>query len=354
MVPVTDLEMAVNNTFSSIVNEIQLSYLNFCIQMTPFAAYITLKKSAQKDLSGNQVLPSPPLLFHLQDAQQNVLRLQEENSQLKAANEALKKDYNDLGLENECLLNSKKEANNTITILENKLDKAASEIGKYRTDKIDLETFSKDVKAKHMKEIGYFQTKIQALEKNVKIKEKENVNLKRNFENARDTILNMKSEKARLKTSNTKLEKEIRKLEKRVDEKTCTKKIAASMRNRNTDKNMNTLSCMTSPIPPASSQSAGVPSSPPPPSMISHWIPLHPPMSPGILYSMRSHYVSLHLPSHVCPSDKSQDASDHEYSNIELEEKEEGFIGPRLPRMLTDEEVKVLFKKLLGDKYEKD
>ena len=36
---------------------------------------------------------------------------------------------------------------------------------------------------------------------------------------------------------------------------------------------------------------------------------------------------------------------------IELEEKPEGFIGPRLPRMLTDEECEALFKKLLGEKY---
>ena len=45
MIPVTDLEMAANNTFTSIVNEIQLWNLNFAIKMTPFAAYFTLKKT---------------------------------------------------------------------------------------------------------------------------------------------------------------------------------------------------------------------------------------------------------------------------------------------------------------------
>ena len=66
---------------------------------------------------------------------------------------------------------------------------------------------------------------------------------------------------------------------------------------------------------------------------------------------MRSHYVSLHSSFDVGPSGKSQDASDNKYTNIELEKKEDGFIGPRLPRMLTDEEVKAIFDKLLGDKY---
>ena len=73
--------------------------------MTPFAAYITLKKSAQKDLDGNHVLPSPPLLFHLQHVQQDVSRLQKENSELKTLYEALEKSYCNLGQENENLSN---------------------------------------------------------------------------------------------------------------------------------------------------------------------------------------------------------------------------------------------------------
>ena len=36
----------------------------------------------------------------------------------------------------------------------------------------------------------------------------------------------------------------------------------------------------------------------------------------------------------------------NDFENIELEEKEEGFIGPRLPRLMTKEEVDVLFKEL--------
>ena len=52
------------------------------------------------------------------------------------------------------------------------------------------------------------------------------------------------------------------------------------------------------------------------------------------------------------PGDGLGKASEDRYKNMELEEKEEGFIGPRLPRMMTDEEVKALFDKLLGNKYD--
>ena len=53
--------------------------------------------------------------------------------------------------------------------------------------------------------------------------------------------------------------------------------------------------------------------------------------------------------SESCSSARTnEDASQDKH---QLEEKEEGFIGPRLPRMLTDEEVKAIFDRLLGDKY---
>ena len=44
-------------------------------------------------------------------------------------------------------------------------------------------------------------------------------------------------------------------------------------------------------------------------------------------------------------------ASDDRYEDIELETKEDGFIGPRLPRVMTNEEFKTLMDKLLGHKY---
>ena len=43
--------------------------------------------------------------------------------------------------------------------------------------------------------------------------------------------------------------------------------------------------------------------------------------------------------------------SDERYEHVELEVKDEGFIGPRLPRVMSNEEFKTLMDKLLGYKY---
>ena len=48
--------MAIDAKFNSIVHDIQLSNLNFTNQLTPFAAYIAIKKSTQLDKNGN---PAP-------------------------------------------------------------------------------------------------------------------------------------------------------------------------------------------------------------------------------------------------------------------------------------------------------
>ena len=111
MVLDSDLEMASNTTFSSILNESQLSNLNFAIKLTPFAAYITLKKCAQKTMNGDLVTPSPPLLFILQESQQRNLNLQEENIRLKAALTELETNYDKVVHENASHMDMVEEAN---------------------------------------------------------------------------------------------------------------------------------------------------------------------------------------------------------------------------------------------------
>ena len=80
---ITELKMAVDAKFLSILNEIQHSNLNFSLQLTPFAAYITLKKSALKDQNGINAVPTPSILLLLQQAQQMIANLREENEALK-------------------------------------------------------------------------------------------------------------------------------------------------------------------------------------------------------------------------------------------------------------------------------
>ena len=53
--------------------------------MTPFAAHITLNKSALQDRNGIYAIPSPPILFLLQAGQQDILNLKHEIFELKTA-----------------------------------------------------------------------------------------------------------------------------------------------------------------------------------------------------------------------------------------------------------------------------
>ena len=72
---VTDLEMAASITFSSILSEIQFLTFNFKIEMIPFAAFITLKKSPLKEKYCTKAMPSAPILFLLHQAQQEIHEL---------------------------------------------------------------------------------------------------------------------------------------------------------------------------------------------------------------------------------------------------------------------------------------
>ena len=67
---------------------------------------------------------------------------------------------------------------------------------------------------------------------------------------------------------------------------------------------------------------------------------LHPDLDPGELAPNNSE--QLLSQSANGSKTMSTETSDEQQKDIELEEKEVGFIGPRLPRMLTDDEVKVL------------
>ena len=51
--------MLADQTFHNILDGIQRSNLNFQLQVSPFSAYISLRKSLVKDLSGSVLLPPP-------------------------------------------------------------------------------------------------------------------------------------------------------------------------------------------------------------------------------------------------------------------------------------------------------
>ena len=226
MVTVSDLEMAVNATYASILNEIQLSNLNFSIQITPFAAYITLKKSAQKDLNGHHVPPSPPLLVLVQNVQQENLNLREKNYTLKSAFESLEKNYNHIMMDNASMADRIEEANRTIDALTKnnedlncKIDIADQEAEKYSLEKAGLESKIKEMKKRNVEQVRDLENQVADFNKSFKTKDKLIYDLNTKLQNSRDNLSNCKSEKSALKTNKTKLEATVRKLEKQIEKK---------------------------------------------------------------------------------------------------------------------------------------
>ena len=53
----SDITMCATNTFNNILHEIQKSCLNYHLQMSPYSAIFSIKKSFQKDRSGQLILP---------------------------------------------------------------------------------------------------------------------------------------------------------------------------------------------------------------------------------------------------------------------------------------------------------
>ena len=218
--------MAINSTFSSILNEIQLSNLNFTIQLTPFGAYISLKKSAQKDQQGRYSTPSPPLLFLMQQVQQDNFALRDENSKLKAALDNLKDKYEEIVRENEVLVTSLEETHTKVSDMKTTNDKmlikmnvVENDVARYQSEKIKLESEIKNTKKKHVEEVRELKDDTKALNKLLKQKDKASHDLIKNLENARETVKKNKLEKSALKARITKLEANLRKSEKQLVER---------------------------------------------------------------------------------------------------------------------------------------
>ena len=84
--------MAASTTFSSILNEIQYSNLNFKIELSPFSAVITLKKTAIKNSKGCSLIPSASSLTLLHQAQQENLEVSRQIFKLSLENTNLKRE----------------------------------------------------------------------------------------------------------------------------------------------------------------------------------------------------------------------------------------------------------------------
>ena len=216
--------MAVNSTYNSTLNEIQLSNLNFSIQLTPYAAYITLKKSAQVDMDGKASVPAPPICLLLQQSYRDYKVAQDEITLLKDALKEKECECEDLIKVNASLFAKIKSADNDIVIANSevaevkaKLDNKSKEYAKLNTAKSDIEGKFNLQKKEYDDYLSKTESKIKLLNKSLQNKDKDNYNLSRHLENGRETISNLKAKTSKLEGDIKRLEKKLKKYELRRD-----------------------------------------------------------------------------------------------------------------------------------------
>merc|ERR1712240_90426 len=86
--------MLATQAFNSILKHVQTSCLNFQVQISPFSAVISIKKSLVKDKFGNVLLPPPPIPCHTSSSE-SIDALRDKNIQLEKDLTCLTKKYED-------------------------------------------------------------------------------------------------------------------------------------------------------------------------------------------------------------------------------------------------------------------
>ena len=234
--------MAIDATFNSIIAGIQLSNLNFAVQLTPFAAYITLKRSTQIDKNGVHVSPSPPLVTLLQKSYVDLNMAQDEIVRLRASLEESNQRYEDLVTTNASLLTKLEAADDNLTRahdtnngLMKKVDDKENEVNKLEITKKDIANDLKLVKKEYNQYVSDTENQLKSLQKANKNKEKEMYNLKRDLANSCDTVSNLKSEVSQIKLRNSKLVKDSNYLNKQLKKLSISKEyISSSSQTTNT------------------------------------------------------------------------------------------------------------------------
>ena len=131
-----DSTMVAKRTFDDLLAQIQASNLNFHLQLSPFSASISLKKSFIKDKFGNTLLPSHASAPS--DAAYQLLK--QEHSLLLDDNDQLRQETQEFQTTHEAL-------KETINILEQKVAHVeASALKAFEERNIDINSLKKSVK----------------------------------------------------------------------------------------------------------------------------------------------------------------------------------------------------------------
>jgi hypothetical protein len=143
----SDPKMAASKTFQQILDQITSSNLNFQLQLSPFAAQISLKKSLVRDKLGTPLLPklSPS---QPQPVDSDIATLARRNIHLEKRLESLRYDYDALVLDCE----------SSHTAVSN-LEKHLGEVTNHHDTEMKKETelLEKELKSLHGKNRNLFE-----------------------------------------------------------------------------------------------------------------------------------------------------------------------------------------------------
>ena len=202
--------------------------------MTPFAAYITLKKSVQLDKFGSPASPSPPVILLLQQANRELALAQKENVQLSSALKDLEEKFTSVVNINSSLLLKIESAEKDLEVLREtnknlmcKLECKDTNIAKLDADVKDLGIKLKLQKKEYKDYVTETNIVKESFIKEKKIKEKEIYNVQKTLSNYQDTLANSKAEISKLKVRDSKFVREINKLEKKITSIESRKKLSS-------------------------------------------------------------------------------------------------------------------------------
>jgi chromosome segregation ATPase len=184
--------MVAKKSFENILEQIQSSNLNFQLQLSPFSANISLKKSFIKDKSGNLLLPQNA------GCKQKDQEVGHHNSQLESENDHLREQIQELQI-------AQKSSQETIEILEQKISKIeASALKAFDERNIDTTVLKNSLKTANI-DLEHFKKDVRAQNKCIKEKEKEIYKLEQKSENLADNLQKSKTKISSLESENSEI-----------------------------------------------------------------------------------------------------------------------------------------------------
>ena len=171
-----NLTMLATKTFDNILEQIRTSCLNFHMQISPFSAVISLKKSLIKDLSGRPCIPTEPR----KPASEHAEALEKKNHELERKLRFITDEHSKLKVE--CA-----EAYKTVETLKKDLEIRDNEMREVK----DAQMLAKEDLDNAKKEIIDQRKKIEDLnEKDLELEDvrKENFELERKVNSLLDTL----------------------------------------------------------------------------------------------------------------------------------------------------------------------